>query len=154
MRSVTALAYRFPRSLRAEILRRAIPAAVLAAGLIAAPGLAPAKDEPVPAKEAIPFKRDADALETGTLLRTALALGAVIAVGFVGIYALKRFLPASLGRSTGGPGRINVLEIRRVTPRLTLFLVEIDGQKVFLAQSGDRVRPLRLPGSSTANETN
>jgi flagellar biogenesis protein FliO len=139
--------------LRAEILRRVILAAVLAAGLIAAPGLAPAKDEPVPAKEPIPFKRDADAFETGTLLRTALALGAVIAVGFAGIYALKRFLPASLGRSTGGPGRINVLEIRRVTPRLTLFLVEIDGQKVFLAQSGDRVRPLRLPGSATTSGT-
>ena len=110
----------------------------------APPGLALSQQAARPEKETIPFKRDADSFELGLLLRTALALGVVIAVGFAGIYALKRFLPPSLGRAAGGQGRINVLEIRHVTPRLTLFLLEIDGQRVFLAQSGDRVRPLRL----------
>jgi flagellar biogenesis protein FliO len=117
---------------------------VLAGSVFAPPGPALSQQAGRPEKETIPFKRDADSFEPGLLLRTALALGVVIAVGIAGIYALKRFLPMSLGRVAGGPGRINVLEIRRITPRLTLFLLEIDGQKVFLAQSGDRVRPLRL----------
>lgn len=94
------------------------------------------------AKEPIPFKRDAEALDAGLALRIALALGLVIAVGIGGVYALKRFLPGSLGGTAGPQGRIKVLEVRRVSPRLTLFLVEIDGQKIALAQSGDRVRVL------------
>ena len=122
---------------------------VLAAGLACGPAAAQQK-EAAPAREALPFKRDADAFDAGMLLRTAAALGLVIAIGFAGVYALKRFVPSSLGRASGGPGRINVLEIRRVTPRLTLLLVEVDGEKVFLAQSGDRVRTLRLPGRETA----
>jgi len=113
----------------------------------ASSGLVLSQEGARPEKETIPFKRDADSFELGLVLRTALALGVVIAVGLAGIYALKRFLPTSLGRSAAGQGRINVLEIRRVTPRLTLFLLEIDGQKVFLVQSGDRVRPLRLADS-------
>lgn len=141
---MTALAYKFPKSFRAEPVRRAILAIVLAGSASALPGLALSQEASRPEKEPIPFKRDADSFEVGLLLRTVLALGVVIAVGFAGIYALKRFLPPSLGRAAGGQGRINVLEIRHVTPRLTLFLVEIDGQRVFLAQSGDRVRPLRL----------
>ena len=97
-----------------------------------------------PAKEPIPFKRDAEALDSGLALRVALALGVVIALGIGGVYALKRFLPGSLGGVAGASGRIKVLEVRRVTPRLTLFLVEIDGRTIALAQSGDRVRPLTL----------
>jgi len=95
-----------------------------------------------PAKEPIPFKRDAEALDSGLALRVALALGVVTALGIGGVYALKRFLPGSLGGAAGASGRIKVLEVRRVTPRLTLFLVEIDGRTIALAQSGDRVRPL------------
>jgi len=101
-----------------------------------------------PAKEPIPFKRDAEALDSGLALRVALALGVVIALGIGGVYALKRFLPGSLGGVAGASGRIKVLEVRRVTPRLTLFLVEIDGRTIALAQSGDRVRPLPVPPRS------
>jgi flagellar biogenesis protein FliO len=108
------------------------------------PAAITAAQEGATAKEPIPFRRDAEALDSGLALRVALALGLVIVLGIGGVYALKRFLPGSLGGTAGTGGRINVLEIRRVTPRLTLFLVEIDGQKIALAQSGDRVRTLTL----------
>ena len=100
-----------------------------------------AAQEAGPAKEPIPFRRNAEALDSGLALRVALALGVVIALGIGGVYALKRYLPGSLG---GTQGRIKLLEVRRVSPRLTLFLVEIDGQTIALAQSGDRVRPLTV----------
>jgi flagellar biogenesis protein FliO len=103
-----------------------------------------AAEQSAPTKEQIPFRRDAEAVDSGLALRVALALGLVVALGIGGVYALKRFMPASLGGSGGTAGRINVLEVRRVTPRLTLFLVEIDGEKFALVQSGDRVRPITL----------
>lgn len=103
-----------------------------------------AAEQSAPAKEPIPFRRDAEAVDSGLALRVALALGLVIALGIGGVYALKRFMPASLGGASGAAGRINVLEVRRITPRLTLFLVEIDGEKFALVQSGDRVRPITL----------
>ena len=103
-----------------------------------------AAQEAGPAKEPIPFRRNAEALDSGLALRVALALGVVIALGIGGVYALKRYLPGSLGGTAGPQGRIKLLEVRRVSPRLTLFLVEIDGQTIALAQSGDRVRPLTV----------
>jgi flagellar biogenesis protein FliO len=138
------LACSLPKSSRAERLRRALPVALAGAAAAASIAFAAAPEGAAPAKEPIPFKREADALEPGRVLSTALALGLVIAVGIGGIYALKRFLPGSLGGVAGAPGRIKVLEVRRVTPKLTLLLLEIDGQKIALAQSGDRVRPLEL----------
>jgi flagellar biogenesis protein FliO len=132
------LACRSPKSSRG---RRALAAVVFAAAL--APAGFAAAQQPS-AKEPIPFRREAD-VDSGTALRVALALGLVIALGVGGVYALKRFLPGSLGGAAGTTtGRINVLEVRRVTPRLTLYLVEIDGEKFALVQSGDRVRPLTL----------
>lgn len=141
---MTALASRSPKSSPAERARRALLAALLAAAFATSPAWGAPEADPAPGKEAIPFKRDADALDAATLLRTALALGVAIAIALGGLYAFRRFLPSSLGRAPGGQSRINVLEIRRVTPRLTLLLVEIDGQRIFLAQSGDRVRPVVL----------
>jgi len=137
---VTALASRSAKSSRA---RRALLSVFIAGSLLVHGGFAAAQ-----AKEPIPFKRDAEALDLGLALRVALALGLVIALGIGGVYALKRFLPGSLGGAAGASGRIKVLEVRRVTPRLTLFLVEIDGRTIALAQSGDRVRPLPVPPRS------
>jgi flagellar biogenesis protein FliO len=123
-------------------------AAVVAATIAASPALAASKagaaGGAAPEKEPIPFKRDAEPFEPASLLRIAMALGLVIALAAGGLYMLRRYLPSSLGRAPGGASRINVLEIRRITPRLTLLLIEIDGQPIFLAQSGDRVHPLPL----------
>lgn len=129
------------RSAKSSRAKRALLAFVTGALFLSA-GFA--AEQSAPAKEPIPFRRDAEAVDSGLALRVALALGLVIALGIGGVYALKRFMPASLGGAGGAAGRINVLEVRRVTPRLTLFLVEIDGQKIALAQSGDRVRALPL----------
>jgi flagellar biogenesis protein FliO len=104
-----------------------------------------------PEKEPIPFKRDAEPFEPASLVRIGLVLGLVIALAAGGLYALRRYLPSSLGRAATGASRINVIEIRRITPRLTLLLIEIDGQRIFLAQSGDRVRPLPLGPAGAAS---
>jgi hypothetical protein len=50
----------------------------------------------------VPARRRA--LDSGLALRVALALGLVIALGIGGVYALKRFLPGSLGGAAGASG--------------------------------------------------
>ena len=93
---------------------------------------------------AIPFKRTEEASSPASLVRVVVGFGVVVALGIGAIYVLRRYVPASVGRIAGKAGRIDILEIRRVTSQLTLFLVKIDDQTVLLAQSGDRVRQIRL----------
>jgi len=98
----------------------------------------------------IPFKRGEEVASAGSLLRVVLSLGFVVVAGVGVLYLLKRYVPASLGRMAGSEGRIEILETRRVTPRLTLFLIKIDGETVLLTQSGDRVMHTRLTKSSSS----
>ena len=108
-----------------------------------------------PKDGAIPFKRGDEVASAGSLLRVALSLGVVIVAGVGVLYLLKRYVPASVGRMAGGERRIDILEIRRVTSKLTLFLIKIDDETLLLTQSGDRVSHTRLTKSSsgTGDET-
>lgn len=92
----------------------------------------------------IPFRATEEATTGISIWRLALGFGTAVAVGAGALFLLKRFVPSSVGRIGGKGGHIDVLEIRRVTSRLTLFLVRVDGETVLLTQSGDRVVQLRL----------
>ena len=97
----------------------------------------------------IPFKRADDTASAASLWRTVVGFGLVVAVGVGAVYFLRRYVPASVGGVAGRGGRIDVLEIRRVTPRLTLFLIKVDEETVLLTQSGDHVEQLRLGTSAS-----
>jgi flagellar biogenesis protein FliO len=94
----------------------------------------------------LPFKQTTDA-EGGMALRVIGGLVVVVLIGFGVIVALKRYVPSIYGHSAAGAHRINVLETRRLTPKATLFLVEVDGTRLLLAQSGDRVVTLHEAAS-------
>ena len=87
---------------------------------------------------AIPYKRTGE-VETGTsVVRVVSGLILVIAVGFGVILAIRRYIPASYGASAASASRhIDLLETRRLTPRLTLYLLDVDGQKLLLAHSSE-----------------
>lgn len=86
----------------------------------------------------IPYKR---ASEVGTgisVLRVVFGLSLVLALGFGAIFAIRRYLPASYGATVASASRhIDLVEMRRLTPRLTLFLLNIDGEKIVLAQTSE-----------------
>lgn len=106
-------------------------------------GVCAAADGDTAKEEArIPFKRSAEGDSTGLAVRVVggFVLVALLAVGAV--FVMKRYLPSLYSHAPGGNRRIEVLEIRRVTPRLTLFLIEVDKTQLLLAQSGDRVEQL------------
>jgi flagellar biogenesis protein FliO len=110
----------------------------------------PAGDSEGSKESAIPFKRTEEVAGAPSLWRVVLGFGVVVAIGVGALYLLKRYVPSSVGRLAAKGGRIDVLEIRRVTARLTLFLIKVDEETVLLTQSGDCVELLQLkpPGSS------
>jgi flagellar biogenesis protein FliO len=94
----------------------------------------------VTAERHIPFK-SGEAVGTGTtVLRVAAGLAVVLVIGIVGLILLRKYVP-NLGSSTapGSSKVIELIELRRLTPRLTLFLVDVQGVRYLFAQSGDRV---------------
>jgi len=76
------------------------------------------------------------------MLRATGALVLIAALTFGAAVLAKRYLPGVRGFSRDGTTRIQLLESRRITPKLTLLLVEFEGERLLLAQSGDRVSPL------------
>lgn len=98
--------------------------------------------DPVPPSprnvQAIPFK-NVETVGTSTVLRTVAGLGVVLIVGIAAVYLLRRYFPAAHGYKSGASRKIDVLEIRRLAPRVTLFLIECEGRRLLLAQSGDRI---------------
>jgi len=87
----------------------------------------------------IPFKQTAESDGAGLVVRMIGGFVVVALLALASVYVLKRYFPSLYAHSSVGSRRIQVLETRRLTPRATLFLVEIDGVQILLAQSGDHV---------------
>lgn len=118
-------------------------------------GIARATEPPVTgAEKRIPFK-GSEGSETGvSVLRVVLGFGVVAAVGFGAILAMRRFLPLSYAGKPAATRNIELVEVRRLTPKLTLFLIQVEGERVLLAQSGDvvtRIHPLQPAGSRSGD---
>ena len=90
-------------------------------------------------EQKIPYKPQAGPGTASLIGQTLLVLAGVIALAFAGVYAIKRYMPFVAGYADKGQRRIQVLETRRLTPRSTLFLVELDEKVFLIAQSGDRI---------------
>lgn len=75
----------------------------------------------------------------GLLLRAAGALALMTVLALAAAIFAKRYMPGLKGFSAYGTSRVQLLESKRITSRLTLFVVEFDGRRFLLAQSGDRI---------------
>lgn len=100
---------------------------------------APATAAFQPDSRRIAFKEDNGAGVGALALRLAGGLVLMAMLTFGATWLAKRYLPGLRGFSSDGHSRIQLLETRRITPRLTLFVLEIEGRRVLLAQSGERV---------------
>jgi flagellar biogenesis protein FliO len=130
---------------------------VLCIALVLCPPPVRAADGGSGKESTLPFKRTEEVASTTPLWRVVLSFGVVVAIGFGAAYAVRRYIPASVGRAIGSAGRIEVLEVRRITPKLTVYLIQADGEKFLLTQSGDRVTSQRMslssPGVVQGNES-
>lgn len=95
----------------------------------------------------IPFKRSEEST-AGVALRILGGLVVTVLIGIGVVYGMKRFLPTMYRPMAPGDFRIQILEARRLTPKTTLFLVELSGTRLLLAQSGDGITTLhRFPAA-------
>jgi hypothetical protein len=87
-------------------------------------------ERPIPFKqEPDPYADSAGRAVWGTLLSIGIAAGAAI--------MLKRYLQRKGLMHASTDSRINPKETRRVSNKLTVHLISIDGQDYVIAQTGD-----------------
>ena len=94
----------------------------------------------------IAFKEESSVGVGALALRLAGGLALMGALAFGAAWAAKRYLPGVRGYSLDGKSRIQLLESRRITPKLTLFVLEFEGRRLLLAQSGERLVELGTRG--------
>lgn len=100
----------------------------------------------------IPYKRD-DAITASLIARVVASLVLVLFMAAGIVYVLKRYLPGWRAGGLDKSNRISVLEIKRLTPKTLLFLIQVDGKTLLLAQSNDRVTTLTLMENPSAANT-
>lgn len=76
------------------------------------------------------------------LLRMLLSLVAVIALGIISIWFLRRLTQLRLKRGVGSQS-IHILEKRMISPKSLLYLIEVEGKKILLAESQVEIRYLQ-----------
>ena len=114
--------------------------------------VAVAQEQPQAAEngKSIPYKTEKKSFG-GLALRTAIVFVFVIALVVAGLYILGRYFPGLTVNVRPIQGaqaqRLRVIEIKRLTPKTTLFVVEYDKKTLLLGQSGDS---LVLLDSSTS----
>lgn len=90
------------------------------------------------AEQTIPFKRPS-ASDTGSVYRVVFATLFAIGLAAGSAWVLKRYLQHKGVMQSAKGGRITVTEMRRVSTKLTVYLVSIDGQHYLIAQAGDNI---------------
>jgi len=104
---------------------------------------APQSGGPPPVQlQRIPYKVESGPGVGLLMLRVTGGLVLMAALTFGAAVLARRYLPGVRGFSRDGATRIQLLESRRITPKLTLLLVEFEGERLLLAQSGERIAPL------------
>lgn len=120
-------------------------------------GTEPSPEVKTRAEQKLPFKRSEDGV-AGLTLRVVGGLIITVLIGIGVAYGIKRFLPAVYRPvSTENDSHIQLLEIRRLTPKTTLFLVEVSDMRLLLAQNGDGITILhrfRVTNNSSVDAKN
>jgi len=102
------------------------------------------------AAETIPF-RDDELLARGLLLRvlavTLLGVGAALAAAWALRRFLHRRLPAGLEQAS-----ISLIGFKKLTPRLGVYVIEVDRTRFALVESGDSLVQIPLPGTERDGE--
>lgn len=98
-------------------------------------------DLPRTADTTIPFKSEGPSFAA---MLAKLLVGTIVglALAFAAGYAIKRgFYPSR--QLSKGKSRIAVSEAKRIAPRVTVLIVNVDGREHKLVQSGDHIIELR-----------
>ena len=90
----------------------------------------------------IPFKQD-DVYSYGFLGRIFLVTLLCLALAVAIVWVLRRFLFSSVAGPGATGGSIQLRSFRRITPKLSVYVLEIEQQRVAVVQSGEAL--LQIP---------
>lgn len=96
----------------------------------------------------IPFKQ-ASEVGSGTYLQVGLVLLLMLAVAGAVILLLKKLI-VDKRMLRFSSSRIRLLEGRRISSKLSLYLVDVDGSEYLLSQAGDSSHMMRHRASADA----
>lgn len=85
----------------------------------------------------LPLRKES-IIPQGTLLRVTIAIIIGLALAVAATYLLKRYLFARNSLDSSDQ-RMQLLEVKRLSPRLILFRVRVDNKTMVLAQSGEQL---------------
>jgi flagellar biogenesis protein FliO len=106
--------------------------------------------------QGLPFRKDS-VIPPKSLARVTIAVLIGLGLAITAVYFLKKYLFAR-NHMGSGSHRMQLLEVKRLSPRLILFMVEIDKKTVVLAQSGEQLvtldpnKALEIQVESGSNE--
>jgi hypothetical protein len=100
---------------------------------------------PERSRPAIPYRKDDDAGDL--VVKVALGLGLSLVAAFAILLALRRYV-APLQRGAGR--RLRLVETLRLTPKATLYLVEVDQRTLLVGQQGETLVVLGAPDVASA----
>lgn len=116
---------------------------MLVCGLFRASFALDRADETAPYSERPLIFKQEPVVSTGAASRVALVTLLAIGMAVGGAWLIRRYLRTKGMILTGEDGRITVKETRRVSNRLTLFLIAIDDQEYLVTQTGDKTTVAR-----------
>jgi len=90
------------------------------------------------ASQEIPFK-SSSAIGFLSVLQIIVSFVFVIVVAYLVILMLKKYNTGWLMGKNVQDSRISLIEVKRLTPKLSIFLIGVGDETVMLAQSGDSV---------------
>jgi hypothetical protein len=94
----------------------------------------------------LPFKQD-DVYSYGFLGRIILVTLVCLAVAVAVLWVLRRFLNRNVVGPGGTADSIQLRSYRRISPKLTVYVLEIEQQRVAIVQSGEAMVHIPLERS-------
>ena len=109
--------------------------------LAVAPMQAPENQKPPAPVAGQPLEEAPAPAPDGSLYKVVLGLFILLILLFLAVFLLRRLTGGGF-RSMSGNKSIRILERRPLSPKTTLFLVEISGKEILVAESQFEVRAL------------
>lgn len=117
---------------------------------VSADDTAEAGSAPTAVVSEIPYK-ELSAVPSGSLQRVAIVLVFALVIGVLAIWLLRKKLVSDGLITKVNNNRISLASIRRITPKLTIYVVEVDTISYLITQHGSNTQVIRHePGPSEA----
>ena len=98
--------------------------------------------------EAMPYTKD----YRQSFFRMLISLAAIIALLFVTFWALRRLMRGKMNQANQSKS-IKILEKRALSQKTMLYLIEMEKEKILLAESHLDVRPIHVKGEKKTLES-